>query len=34
LVARFEGHKSGHSTNNALLRTLFADSRNYEFREL
>jgi UDP-3-O-[3-hydroxymyristoyl] N-acetylglucosamine deacetylase len=34
LVARFEGHKSGHSTNNALLRALFADSRNYELREL
>jgi UDP-3-O-[3-hydroxymyristoyl] N-acetylglucosamine deacetylase len=34
LLARFEGHKSGHSTNNALLRTLFADSSNYELREL
>ena len=34
LVARFEGRKSGHSTNNALLRALFADSRNYELREL
>jgi UDP-3-O-[3-hydroxymyristoyl] N-acetylglucosamine deacetylase len=34
LIARFEGRKSGHSTNNALLRALFADSRNYELREL
>ena len=34
LVARFEGRKSGHSTNNALLRALFADSGNYELREL
>jgi UDP-3-O-[3-hydroxymyristoyl] N-acetylglucosamine deacetylase len=34
LVARFEGRKSGHSTNNALLRALFADSRNYELQEL
>jgi UDP-3-O-[3-hydroxymyristoyl] N-acetylglucosamine deacetylase len=34
LIARFEGHKSGHSTNNALLRALFADSANYELREL
>ncbi|HEY2009794.1 MAG TPA: UDP-3-O-acyl-N-acetylglucosamine deacetylase [Rhizomicrobium sp.] len=34
LVARFEGRKSGHSTNNALLRALFADPANYELREL
>ena len=34
LVARFEGRKSGHSTNNALLRALFADSGNYELLEL
>ncbi len=34
LIARFEGRKSGHTTNNALLRALFADSRNYELREL
>jgi UDP-3-O-[3-hydroxymyristoyl] N-acetylglucosamine deacetylase len=34
LVARFEGRKSGHSTNNALLRALFADSRNYALLEL
>jgi UDP-3-O-[3-hydroxymyristoyl] N-acetylglucosamine deacetylase len=34
LVARFEGRKSGHATNNALLRALFADSSNYELREL
>jgi len=31
LVARFEGVKSGHSLNNALLRALFDDSESYEF---
>lgn len=31
LVARFEGRKSGHTTNNALLRALFADSSNFEY---
>src|SRR5579863_7593984 len=30
LIARFEGRKSGHTTNNALLRALFADSSNFE----
>jgi UDP-3-O-[3-hydroxymyristoyl] N-acetylglucosamine deacetylase len=30
LIARFEGRKSGHTTNNALLRALFADPRNFE----
>jgi UDP-3-O-[3-hydroxymyristoyl] N-acetylglucosamine deacetylase len=30
LLARFEGFKSGHSLNNALLRSLFADPGNYE----
>lgn len=34
VIARFEGSKSGHSTNNALLRALFADPRNYESQEL
>jgi UDP-3-O-[3-hydroxymyristoyl] N-acetylglucosamine deacetylase len=34
LIARFEGRRSGHATNNALLRALFADSRNYELQEL
>jgi len=34
LVARFEGRKSGHTTNNALLRKLFADPSNYERAEL
>ena len=34
LVARFEGRKAGHATNNALLRALFADPGNYELREL
>src|SRR5215469_10128690 len=29
LIARFEGRKSGHSTNNALLRALFADPENF-----
>ena len=30
VIARFEGRKSGHATNNALLRALFADSHNYQ----
>jgi UDP-3-O-[3-hydroxymyristoyl] N-acetylglucosamine deacetylase len=30
LIARFEGVKSGHALNNALLRKLFADPGNYE----
>jgi UDP-3-O-[3-hydroxymyristoyl] N-acetylglucosamine deacetylase len=34
LIARFEGVKSGHATNNAVLRALFADSSNYEIVEL
>jgi UDP-3-O-[3-hydroxymyristoyl] N-acetylglucosamine deacetylase len=34
LIARFEGRKSGHTTNNALLRALFADPANYERVEL
>jgi len=34
VIARFEGQKSGHATNNALLRALFADPGNYERREL
>ncbi len=29
LIARFEGVKSGHGTNNAVLRSLFADPANY-----
>jgi UDP-3-O-[3-hydroxymyristoyl] N-acetylglucosamine deacetylase len=29
LIARFEGVKSGHATNNAILRALFADRANY-----
>jgi UDP-3-O-[3-hydroxymyristoyl] N-acetylglucosamine deacetylase len=29
LVARFEGVKSGHGTNNAVLRALFSDPDNY-----
>jgi UDP-3-O-[3-hydroxymyristoyl] N-acetylglucosamine deacetylase len=34
LLARFEGRKSGHATNNALLRALFANPANYEMAEL
>ena len=34
LIARFEGAKSGHGTNNALLRALFADPANYRLLEL
>ena len=31
LLARFEGVRSGHATNNALLRALFSDPGNYEY---
>jgi UDP-3-O-[3-hydroxymyristoyl] N-acetylglucosamine deacetylase len=31
LIARFEGRKSGHATNNELLRALFADASNYAY---
>jgi len=34
LIARFEGKKSGHATNNALLRALFSDPANYAIQEL
>jgi UDP-3-O-[3-hydroxymyristoyl] N-acetylglucosamine deacetylase len=30
LIARFEGRRSSHTLNNALLRALFADPGNYE----
>ena len=30
IVGRFEGRRSGHALNNALLRALFADPENYE----
>jgi len=30
IVGRFEGRKSGHGLNNALLRALFADPANFE----
>ena len=33
LIARFEGVKSGHATNNAVLRELFSDPANYEVVE-
>ncbi|HET8608793.1 MAG TPA: UDP-3-O-acyl-N-acetylglucosamine deacetylase [Burkholderiales bacterium] len=31
LIGSFSGHKSGHALNNALLRTLLADSAAWEF---
>lgn len=34
LIARFAGRKSGHATNNALLRALFSDPANYERKDL
>jgi UDP-3-O-[3-hydroxymyristoyl] N-acetylglucosamine deacetylase len=34
LIARFEGLRSGHGINNALLRALFADPANYRRVEL
>jgi UDP-3-O-[3-hydroxymyristoyl] N-acetylglucosamine deacetylase len=34
LIARFEGLRSGHGLNNALLRALFADPANYRRVEL
>lgn len=34
LIAHFEGIKSGHATNNAVLRALFADPANYEIVEV
>ena len=34
LLARFEGRKSGHGTNNALLRALFSDPGNYAVTDL
>ena len=34
LIARFEGVKSGHATNNAVLRALFADAGNYTVVEI
>ena len=30
LIARFEGRRSGHALNNALLRALFSDASNYD----
>lgn len=34
LIARFEGSRSGHGSNNALLRKLFSDAGNYEIQLL
>ena len=33
LLAAFEGKRSGHAANNALLRALFSDPANYEWVE-
>jgi UDP-3-O-[3-hydroxymyristoyl] N-acetylglucosamine deacetylase len=33
IIGRFEGRRSGHALNNALLRALFADPANYAFVE-
>jgi UDP-3-O-[3-hydroxymyristoyl] N-acetylglucosamine deacetylase len=34
IVGRFEGRRSGHTLNNALLRKLFADPSNFELLEM
>jgi UDP-3-O-[3-hydroxymyristoyl] N-acetylglucosamine deacetylase len=34
LIAKFVGSRSGHATNNALLRALFADDANFEYVDL
>lgn len=34
VIGRFEGIRSGHALNNALLRALFADAENYERIEI
>ena len=34
IIARFEGRRSGHALNNALLRAVFADAGNYEWLRL
>jgi len=31
IIGRFEGRRSGHALNNALLRAVFADAANYEW---
>lgn len=33
IIGAFEGYKSGHAVNNALLRTVLADEANYEWVE-
>jgi UDP-3-O-[3-hydroxymyristoyl] N-acetylglucosamine deacetylase len=30
LIGRFEGVRSGHAVNNALLRALFSDPANFQ----
>ncbi len=34
LLAKFQGFRSGHATNNAVLRALFADPENYAMIEM
>jgi UDP-3-O-[3-hydroxymyristoyl] N-acetylglucosamine deacetylase len=34
IVGRFVGRRSGHALNNALLRSVFADPANYEWRDV
>ena len=31
IIGAFEGHKSGHAINNALLRAILADPESYEW---
>jgi UDP-3-O-[3-hydroxymyristoyl] N-acetylglucosamine deacetylase len=31
IIGRFEGRRSGHALNNALLRKVFADAQDYEY---
>ena len=31
IIGAFEGYKSGHAINNALLRAILADSQNYQW---
>ena len=33
IIGAFEGYKSGHAINNALLRSILADKDNYEWVE-
>jgi UDP-3-O-[3-hydroxymyristoyl] N-acetylglucosamine deacetylase len=31
IIGRFEGRRSGHALNNALLRAVFSDAENYDY---